>query len=246
MLEKRAFYVSVIQHPLIEQLAQVIRQSWQTHLPLEPYPLPADMGYVEGQLEGERLHIRNVCYQSRHFRKLHLELAQVGTSLDILHCVMFPRPCYDLPVFGADIVAGRGQVSAAIVDLSPTRIDRSLPETYVHFLTTHGPGPFEQPRPLPPWGDIFSEFCLFIRPVNAREQQRFVDYVAQILAFHCQQALRATPLSPPLQQQHHCQQSYYCRQQQQNDKTRRVLERAFGSAWADRYMSTVLFDLPQA
>ncbi|MCS6782174.1 MAG: phycocyanobilin:ferredoxin oxidoreductase [Gloeomargarita sp. SKYBB_i_bin120] len=236
----------MILHPLIERLTQVIRQGWQTYLPLEPYPLPSDLGYVEGQLEGERLQIRNICYQSTHFRKLHLELAQVGGSLDILHCVMFPRPCYDLPIFGADIVAGRGQVSAAIVDLSPTRIDHSLPAAYVDYLSTHTPGDFEQPRPLPPWGDIFSEFCLFIRPVNEAEQQRFVDYVVRILEFHCQQAQTATPLSPPLQQQHHSQQSYYCRQQQQNDKTRRVLERAFGSDWTERYMSTVLFDLPYA
>jgi phycocyanobilin:ferredoxin oxidoreductase len=38
-------------------------------------------------------------------------------------------------------------------------------------------------------------------------------------------------------------QEHYCTQQQQNDKTRRVLEKASGPEWADRYMTTVLFDL---
>ncbi|MEO1182898.1 MAG: phycocyanobilin:ferredoxin oxidoreductase, partial [Cyanobacteria bacterium J06636_28] len=33
--------------------------------------------------------------------------------------------------------------------------------------------------------------------------------------------------------------------QQQNDKTRRILERAFDPVWAERYMTTVLFDLPE-
>jgi len=78
------------------------------------------------------------------------------------------------------------------------------------------------------------------------EQQRFVDYVGQILKLHCQHALASQPVSPALAQQHQSQQSYYCRQQQQNDKTRRVLERAFGNTWTERYMTTVLFDLPQA
>ncbi len=237
--------VAVIQHPLIAQLSEVIRQIWEGSLPLQPYPLPADLGYVEGHLEGERVRIHNLCYQTPHFRKLHLELAQVGDNLDILHCVMFPRTCYDLPVFGTDIVAGRGQVSAAIVDLSPTRVDHSLPSAYVRDLTALTPDPFQQPRPLPPWGDIFSEFCLFVRPVDELEQQRFVDYVGQILKLHCQHALASQPLSPALAQQHQSQQSYYCRQQQQNDKTRRVLERAFGNTWTERYMTTVLFDLPQ-
>ncbi len=29
-------------------------------------------------------------------------------------------------------------------------------------------------------------------------------------------------------------------------KTRRVLEKAFGSDWAEHYMTTVLFDLPES
>jgi hypothetical protein len=36
----------------------------------------------------------------------------------------------------------------------------------------------------------------------------------------------------------------YCKQQKQNDKTRRVLEKAFDPAWADRYIEELLFDDP--
>jgi phycocyanobilin:ferredoxin oxidoreductase len=38
----------------------------------------------------------------------------------------------------------------------------------------------------------------------------------------------------------------YCRQQKQNDKTRRVLEKAFNPAWADHYIEQLLFDDPPA
>jgi len=34
----------------------------------------------------------------------------------------------------------------------------------------------------------------------------------------------------------------YCEKQQQNDKTRRVLEKSFGTEWTERYMTTKLFD----
>ena len=37
-------------------------------------------------------------------------------------------------------------------------------------------------------------------------------------------------------------QKYYCDRQQENDKTRRILEKSFGTEWADRYMTTMLFD----
>ncbi|CAN5586472.1 hypothetical protein BH23CYA1_BH23CYA1_10280 [soil metagenome] len=56
--------------------------------------MPTDLGYVEGSLEGERLVVENVCYQTTHFRKLYIELAKVGNNLDILHCVMFPHPSF--------------------------------------------------------------------------------------------------------------------------------------------------------
>jgi phycocyanobilin:ferredoxin oxidoreductase len=231
------------QHPLIQKLADRIERTWQKHLDLLPYQIPADLGYVEGHLEGERLVIENSCHQTRQFRKIHLELAQVGKNLDILHCVMFPRPDYDLPIFGADIVCGRGTISAAIVDLSPVQRDRSLPASYQMPLFGLPEVRFTQVRDLPEWGDIFSDYCLFVRPVDAAEEAAFLDYVLSMLTIHCQIAAPAQPatLAPEIANIL-AGQRHYCDRQQQNDKTRRVLEKSFGSEWADRYMTTMLFD----
>jgi phycocyanobilin:ferredoxin oxidoreductase len=231
------------QHPLIGQLADRIERTWQAYLDLSPYQIPHDLGYVEGSLEGERLVIENKCHQTPQFRKLHLELAQVGKNLDILHCVMFPHPDRDLPIFGADIVCGRGAVSAAIVDLSPVNRDRSLPVSYQLPLFGLPTASFAQVRDLPEWGDIFSDYCLFIRPIDAAEEATFLEYVVSMLTIHCQIASQtppttATPEIAKLQ----AGQQYYCTRQQQNDKTRRVLEKSFGVEWADRYMTTMLFD----
>jgi phycocyanobilin:ferredoxin oxidoreductase len=206
--------------------------------------LPAELGYVEGRLEGEKLTIENRCYQTPQFRKMHLELAKVGNMLDILHCVMFPRPEYALPMFGCDLVGGRGQISAAIADLSPLNRDRILPDTYRDRLQALPPPQFSQPRDLPEWGDIFSEFCIFIRPGNPEEETQFLSRVEEFLQIHCSNAVNALPVSTEEQADILAGQHYYCTKQQQNDKTRRVLEKAFGVDWAEHYMSSVLFDLP--
>lgn len=233
------------QHPLIRQLADCIESVWQNTLDLSPYQLPEDLGYVEGRLEGEKLTIENSCYQTPQFRKMHLELAKVGNSLDILHCVMFPRSNYPLPMFGTDVVVGRGKISAAIVDLSPVTDDRTLSLDYCQALSNLPDAHFTQPRDLPEWGDIFSDFCLFIRPNDRQEEEQFLSRVKQFLEIHCQQAIATLPVTPPQQEQIFAGQHYYCTKQQQNDKTRRVLEKAFGLEWAERYMTTVLFDLPE-
>jgi phycocyanobilin:ferredoxin oxidoreductase len=231
-------------HPLIRQLADTILSSWQHYLDLSPYTLPEGLGYVEGRLEGERLRIENRCYQSPQFRKMHLELAKVGKTLDILHCVMFPREGYALPMFGCDLVGGRGQISAAIADLSPTTPERKLPDSYRHALAALPDVQFSQPRDLPAWGDIFSEFCLFIRPGSPEEEVQFLERAKHFLDLHCQNAIAMQPVSPEEQQRYIEGQRYYCAKQQQNDKTRRVLEKAFGTEWAENYLTSVLFDLP--
>ncbi|MEM7769777.1 MAG: phycocyanobilin:ferredoxin oxidoreductase [Cyanobacteria bacterium P01_A01_bin.37] len=236
--------ISQQQHPLIQELAALIVETWEEFLQLSPYSLPDDLGYVEGRLEGEKLVIENRCFQSPQFRKMHLELARVGKTLDILHCVMFPRPEYNLPMFGTDIVVGRGQISAAVVDLSPTDADQALPNDYRIDLQALADLNFSQPRSLPPWGHIFSDFCLFVRPDNPEEEAKFIHRVGDFLRIHCQQASIAVP-TPDRRDELLAGQYRYCSQQQENDKTRRVLEKAFGAEWADRYMTTVLFDIPE-
>jgi phycocyanobilin:ferredoxin oxidoreductase len=203
------------------------------------------LGYVEGKLEGERLRIENRCYQTPQFRKMHLELAKVGNNLDILHCVMFPRSEYPLPMFGCDLVAGRGGISAAIADLSPTSPDKTLSLEYIKSLKDLPQLDFSEVRELPPWADIFSDFCVFVRPHNPEEEQNFLDLAANYLRIHCQQAIAAHPVAPPEQKLYLAGQRYYCTKQQQNDKTRRVLEKAFGETWAENYMTNVLFDVPE-
>ncbi|NJN23168.1 MAG: phycocyanobilin:ferredoxin oxidoreductase [Acaryochloridaceae cyanobacterium RL_2_7] len=231
------------QHPLIQRLSEQIQSIWQTYLPLSQYPIPSDLGYIEGRLEGETLQIENICYQTPQFRKIHLELAKVGEHLDILHCVMFPHAQYALPMFGTDIVCSRGTICAAIVDLSPLDDHRRLPASYQRLLQTLPPIDFAEVRALPNWGDIFSDYCLFIRPQGIQEDEKFLNRVGDYLSLHCQQSIHARPVTSAQQiQLLESKQRYYCEQQQKNDKTRRVLEKAFGSEWTDRYMSTMLFD----
>ncbi|MEL6938451.1 MAG: phycocyanobilin:ferredoxin oxidoreductase [Cyanobacteria bacterium J06598_1] len=231
------------QHPLVRQLAAGIEKAWQK-LELTPYYLPDDLGYVEGKLEGEKLIIENRCYQTPQFRKLHLELARIGKNLDILHCVMFPRAEYGLPIFGCDIVSGRGQVSAAIVDLSPGTALGRLNDSYTTALSPVSQTSYVQPRDLPDWGQrIFSDVCCFVKPTSEAEEQQFLQQAENYLSIHVQQALMRAPM-PERRPEFLERQRYYCSQQQQNDKTRRVLEKAFGNQWAERYMTTVLFDMP--
>lgn len=227
-------------------MADQIRSSWQALPGLEPLEVDPALEAISGSLDGEALFIRNELRRCRGLRKLHLETARLGAGLQILHSVFFPDPSFDLPVFGADVVAGPAGVSAAIVDLSP--VAESLPVVIDRALTDRPRRRFSQERELPAWGGIFSPHVRFIRPCSPEEEQNFLAEVGEMLKI-VSEAVVAADRQPPdhpstLGRWHG--QVLYCKRQKQNDKTRRVLEKAFNPLWADRYIEDLLFDEPPA
>ena len=233
-------------HPLVDALAGRIRTCRDGLPELEPLAIDPALEAISGSLDGEDLFIRNEVHRCRGLRKLHLETARLGAGLQILHCVFFPEPTFDLPVFGADIVAGRGVVSAAIVDLSP--VAGALPAGIDRALAALESGPFSQERELPAWGGIFSPYVLFVRPVDRAEEERFIEHVAAVLGVLATAVSEGTAQAPgdPATVSRWEGQQRYCKQQKQNDKTRRVLEKAFNPGWADQYIENLLFDDPPA
>ena len=53
---------------------------------------------------GRELYIENEFHKAKGFRKLHIEVAEFSKNLKILHCVFFPDPKFDIPIFGMDLV----------------------------------------------------------------------------------------------------------------------------------------------
>ena len=232
-------------HPLVPRIADGLRTVWQDLEGVAPLAIEPELAEIRGELEGDAMAINNELLCCPGLRKIHLETAQVGRNLDILHCVLFPDPRYDLPLFGADIVAGRGAISAAIVDLSPTT--GALTQEVSAALGARSRPQFKEPRDVPAWGAIFSPQVLFVRPTSAEEEEWFLQ---ELLAFHsifiaALKGAKPQPADHPDTLRRFESQLNYCQQQRRNDKTRRVLEMAFDPQWADNYIQNLLFDDPQ-
>ncbi len=211
---------------------------------LIPLEIEPSLRQIYGELNGEELFVCNELHAAKGFRKLHIEIASLGGGLQILHCVFFPDPCYDLPIFGTDVVIGPSGVSAAIVDLSP--VDKSLPHLVKNELEKIAMPEFQNVRELPVWGNIFSNYVHFIRPDRKEEEFIFLDLVDSYLKILINTMSLTDPdgpLDPPTIRRFKGQQ-FYCLQQKRNDKTRNVLAKVFSSQWADRYIETLLFDSP--
>lgn len=229
-------------HPLIQSLADSILDSWNEHFELKEIEIPEEFGRIEKSSDGEEdVYIENYVWETEKFRKIHLEVAQMKSGLDILHTNMYPRYEYDLPIFGADIVASSKSVGAAIVDISSIKEDRSLPESY-KILDIVSDRDFEKDKKMPEWGDVFSEYCVFVSPTE-EEYDKFVNIAFTYLNYHC--AISNITKPDGNVQENYEGHKHYCEKQRQNNKTRGVLKNIFGDEFADKYISEMLFDYPE-
>ena len=171
------------------------------------------------------LFIENKMYKSPKLRKIHLEVANIG-KLKILHCVFFPNPKYNIPIFGCDIVQNEKVVTAAIVDVSPIT---GTEHVYEKLCKISNNFRFKERRPLPLWGDeIFSPYCKFMRLTEDIDMANFYCLVLNYLGIYCRlhsKAIRDTDWCSSMLR--YDDQINYCEQQRKNDKTRGILLKWF-------------------
>ena len=231
-------------HPLLESTSDLIRGSREKLPDLHLLDIDPELENIYKRVDGNDLFIVNELHQARGFRKLHLELARIGPGLQILHCVFFPDPRFNLPIFGVDLVSSNNGVSAAIVDLSPVGVE--LPEEITSIIDFSDISQFQVIRSLPEWGDIFSNKVCFVQPQSVNEENKFLRLVDSYLNGLIKFNLSINPDSyrSPNTIERHSRQLNYCLQQKRNDKTRNVLAKTFSPEWADRYIDLVLFECP--
>ena len=209
---------------------------------VEPLNIDRNSRKIYSNLNNEELLIINEFYRAKGFRKIHFEIAKLGKSLQILHCVLFPDPCYELPIFGADLVVNSNNISAAIVDLSP--VGNYLPDSLISQMRSLKVPEFKDPGKLPEWGFIFSPYVCFIRPVDFLEEKLFLKLIDQYLSLLLDllDRVRSDEISSLDTMNRLKYQKRYCSNQKRNDKTRSILTSFFGSSWTDEYINKILFE----
>ena len=229
------------QDPLIFSLLKTIREKRSLLKNLECIDSKEEFSNIICDEKGKRFYIDNEFHTARGFRKLHVEVAEFSKSLKILHCVFFPDPNFDIPIFGLDVVKVKDAVSAAIVDLSP--VSNCLNNKYCNLLNEVDKRGFSSNRAIPSWGNIFSKYVFFASLKNENEQLAFCKIVDQYLSILIKLSNETEPdLDYKIIKDRISSQKNYCTQQMKNEKTSKVLLRFFDEKWVKKYIKEVLFD----
>ena len=225
---------------IVKDLASIIGNHQKSLPNIEKLDVTDKFKEVYKETEDGNLSIENDMHMCTGLRKVHTEIASLG-PLDILHCIWYPDPEFDLPIFGADIVANKSVVTAAITDVSP--VDSISHPVYEDIADISRYYSFRHTREIPTWGKIFSPYCKFARLDDSEEIDTFCHVVNEYLDVYVGAVWKATMDSRGAEQRWVAQ-SDYCTNQKKNDKTRKILEKYFGVRWADQYINEVLFDEP--
>ena len=223
---------------IVEDVSDLIRQVVQELPGFEKM----DNEYPE--IDHEQVHIVNEMWKSTGLRKIHLETGK-AQGMDVLHCVLFPDPRYNIPIFGCDIVATPATVTAAIVDVSPVY---GAERVYPDIARVANNFTFKHKRHLPLWcDDIFSPHCKFMRLKSEIDKANYYCVVSLYLRIFCDVVRDAKhDHFWPNVMRRIDDQIWYCQSQKKNDKTLAVLSKWFDKEFAEKYIDTILFDEPDA
>ena len=208
---------------------------------LKSIKLDPNLTNIISNEKGRELYIENEFHKAKGFRKLHIEVAEFSKNLKILHCVFFPDPKFDIPIFGMDLVKINDIVSAAIVDLSPASHNQAI--KYENLLSEVDKSSFTSLREIPNWGEIFSKNVFFASLKSKSEKNAFCKVVDEYLSILIKLTKAAKPeFKDEIIQERIDYQKNYCVQQMKNEKTSMVLLKYFDEKWVNNYIKTVLFD----
>ena len=137
---------------IIDTLTKIIKKHQESLPNVESLDVDSEFETVLHDTDDGKLDIKNEMYYCTGLRKVHTEIAKLG-SLNIVHCIWYPDPEFDLPIFGVDIVAVKDIVSAAITDISP--VDGLENDIFEDIEDISDSFYFPQERVLPEWGEVF-------------------------------------------------------------------------------------------
>ena len=226
--------------PFILSLVNNIGQKRSLLDNIETIKTNKEFANIVSNEDGKEFYIENEFHKAKRFRKLHVEIAEFSGNLKILHCVFFPDPIFDIPIFGLDLVKTKNVVSAAIVDLSPVSKSNILIDQILDDVKKDG---FTMKREIPDWGNIFSRNVFFASLMNKNEQNLFYNIVDQYLTIlvNLNKDLKPDFNAKSIDERIYFQRNY-CKQQMKNEKTSLVLLKYFDKPWVERYIKEILFD----
>lgn len=157
-------------------------------------------------------------YSNEKYRWAHYE-HYTTDKVEIVHLVVMPWQNSKAPIYGFDVINISGNLTGMFLDLTSVDDRRfELPQVGTA-------------RPVPDWGDFFSDSFVCCKPNNIDDVAAAVGVLAEYLSW----------LPDTTDNDYSDKQQAYIHGQRQNPQTRKMLSAHIGQEQADEYFYNYLW-----
>jgi hypothetical protein len=191
-----------------------------------------------------RIQSESRAYTSRFFRRINLSISSREDGLQIFHMVAFPRFEFDFPVLHVHLMARKTKISLAVIDSSPVKWDRSLPEFYTEMMSKLQ-NQFSLDLATPKWNEeVCSAYSVALNSSQSSRFDQFAQYACSLIRAHFEVARIVTPTRNPfIIEEIKASQNRFCATHQKNEEIFRILSASYGEKKTRDYLTQFLFDL---
>lgn len=184
---------------------------------------------------------KDTFWTSAQVSKAHLKNIEPadGKGLWLMHVNVFPRPSFELPILGFDIVAGPKKITGSFMDYSPLH---GFSHPYHDYMEMRVRGlEWNKPRELPEWAqEIFSSDMIAVGNINTEEELEQFIHVTSDLVDHYLDNLILNAF--PTDRDTKSILNKYCKNQKLNPHLHRsILAMGISEKDKDRYINEILF-----
>ena len=103
----------------IEELYVYMNHLLAHELEAMPLEVPSDLASIEGEFKGRKVCMKSKAWETPLYRYIRYTGLESEGKLSTFNFVIYPRSCYDAPIFASDWVVNQQQLRIAVMDAMP-------------------------------------------------------------------------------------------------------------------------------
>lgn len=214
---------------------------------IQSKPIPLGLERQVSDRGKHQATIQSWCYQCPEFRKIRYTYIDGGEAAQVFNSVIYPHPCYDLPLLGIDLLSFGKKKILIVLDFQPLFRDKAYIEKYIKPMRIIRDKYDDLAQDLEmkfyDANQYFSPYLLFAKTDSETVRNRLLPAYKDYIDLYWKMLDQAEPLQDPEDIQRIVKaHKDYDQYSADRDPASGLFSSYFGHEWAERFLYEFLFE----
>lgn len=231
---------------MYQPFREYLEQELFRRFDLQSQPIPPGLERQVSDRGKHQATIQSWCYQCPEFRKIRYTYIDGGEASQVFNSVIYPSPCYDLPLLGIDLLSFGKKKILVVLDFQPLFRDEAYQKKYIEPMRElHDNYPdLAQGLEMKFYdaNQYFSKYLIFAKTDAETVENRLFPAFRDYLNLYWRLLDRAEPLTDPEDIRRIVKaQKDYDQYSADRDPASGLFSSYFGHEWAEKFLYEFLF-----